>query len=79
MLDVCAIDPSIIDTYGARLLHDLRRQTCNDSMTLFYDLQNYNPYTISMRKMLADAHRQVDRTLVSDKLLSISPHIYGIQ
>ncbi len=48
-----------IDTQGFRDLLDLVDQTCNDTMELFLDLQNYNPYTKNMIKNLDAAFNQI--------------------
>ncbi len=41
-----------IDSLGAKKLYEIMEQTCNDTLELFYDLQNYNPYTKKMREKL---------------------------
>jgi arogenate dehydrogenase (NADP+) len=48
-----------IDTQGFKTLHTLIAQTCNDSWELFYDLQNYNPYTQEMRLALEQALKKI--------------------
>ncbi|MBC8322896.1 MAG: prephenate dehydrogenase/arogenate dehydrogenase family protein [Candidatus Marinimicrobia bacterium] len=48
-----------IDTQGFRELLDLVDQTCNDTMELFLDLQNYNPYTKDMIKELDAAFNDI--------------------
>ncbi|RMF10096.1 MAG: prephenate dehydrogenase/arogenate dehydrogenase family protein [Candidatus Neomarinimicrobiota bacterium] len=42
------IDSTPIDTLGFQDLLHVVEQTCNDSWELFLDLQNFNPYTMSM-------------------------------
>ena len=47
------LEPSRIASLGYRKLLEIIEQTCNDSWQLFYDLQQYNPYTREMRDRLA--------------------------
>jgi prephenate dehydrogenase len=47
------LEPSRIASLGYRKLLEIIEQTCNDSWQLFYDLQQYNPYTREMRERLA--------------------------
>ncbi len=67
-----------IDTLGAKKLLEVKDQTCNDTWQLFLNLQNYNPYTKSMRLKLGRSYdRLFDRLLptrVNSKCI-----IYGIQ
>ncbi len=46
------LQPSDIATKGYRALLEIVEQTCNDPLSLFYDLQRYNPYTQDMRHSL---------------------------
>lgn len=46
------LQPSDIATKGYRALMEIVEQTCNDPMSLFCDLQRYNPYTQDMRHSL---------------------------
>ena len=58
------IEPSSIDTLGAKKLIELKNLVCNDSWQLFVDLQMYNPYTREMRVRLGQAQQSVfDRLL----------------
>jgi prephenate dehydrogenase len=57
------LEPSPIASLGYRKLLEIIEQTCNDSWQLFYDLQQYNPYTREMRERLAVSLSQVKRRL----------------
>ena len=57
------LEPSRIASLGYRKLLEIIEQTCNDSWQLFYDLQQYNPYTREMRDRLAASLRQVKERL----------------
>ena len=61
--------PTPIDSLGAKKLHEITDQTCNDTWQLFNDLQNYNPYTRSMLIKLGRAYDLLNRKNI----------IYGIQ
>lgn len=51
--------PTPIATQGYRSLMTIVDQTCNDPITLFYDLQRYNPYAREMRLSLQVAIEKV--------------------
>jgi prephenate dehydrogenase len=57
------LEPSPIASLGYRKLLEIIEQTCNDSWELFYDLQQYNPYTRQMRDRLAASLSEVKRRL----------------
>ena len=57
------LKPSRIASLGYRKLLEIIEQTCNDSWQLFYDLQQYNPYTREMRDRLAASLSQVKERL----------------
>jgi prephenate dehydrogenase len=57
------LEPSRIASLGYRKLLEIIEQTCNDSWQLFYDLQQYNPYTRDMRERLAVSLSEVKRRL----------------
>jgi prephenate dehydrogenase len=57
------LEPSPIASLGYRKLLEIIEQTCNDSWQLFYDLQQYNPYTKQMRDGLAASLGEVKRRL----------------
>lgn len=46
-----------IGTHGYNLLLEVIKNTCNDSLELFKDLQQYNPYTKIMR---SDVYKSLD-------------------
>ncbi len=46
------LQPSDIATKGYKALLEIVEQTCNDPLSLFCDLQRYNPYTQDMRHSL---------------------------
>lgn len=52
--------PTPIATKGYQSLMTIVEQTCNDPITLFYDLQRYNPYAKEMRLSLQIA---IEKTL----------------
>ncbi len=51
------LNQSAIATAGYSDLLDIVRQTCNDPWRLFVDLQQYNPYTVPMRR---DLHKAIN-------------------
>lgn len=57
------LEPSQIASLGYRKLLEIIEQTCNDSWQLFYDLQQYNPYTREMRERLAASLKRVKNRL----------------
>jgi prephenate dehydrogenase len=57
------LEPSRIASLGYRKLLEIIEQTCNDSWQLFYDLQQYNPYTREMRDRLAASLSQIKERL----------------
>ncbi len=70
--------PTQIDTLGAKKLHEIMDQTCNDTWQLFNDLQNYNPFTTQMRLKIGKAYEKIYEKLFQ------SPYkkkikIFGIQ
>lgn len=64
MLDEFGMEPTNIDTLGAKKLLEVKEQTCNDSWELFLDLQKYNPFTKEMRARLGKAYKRVFSRLV---------------
>lgn len=70
--------PTIIDTLGAKKLHELVDQTCNDTWELFINLQNFNPYTKAMHIKLGAAYDKIYNKLLPKR---VNPNhlIYGIQ
>lgn len=67
-----------IDSLGAKKLQEVMEQTCNDTWQLFYDLQNFNPYTRSMRIKLGRTYDLLYNQLLPKKNSS-AKIIYGIQ
>ena len=57
-----------IDTLGAKMLHEIQDQVCNDSWQLFEDLQTFNPYTRSMRIRLAESLAHVFNKLLPNRI-----------
>jgi prephenate dehydrogenase len=57
------LQPSRIATLGYRKLLEIIEQTCHDSWQLFYDLQQYNPYTREMRDRLTASLSEVKKRL----------------
>jgi len=55
--------PSRIASLGYQKLLEIIEQTCNDSWQLFFDLQQYNPYTRDMRNRLAASLSEVKNRL----------------
>lgn len=58
-LDRMSMKPTPIATRGYENLMTIVEQTCNDPMTLFYDLQRFNPYAKEMRLSLQIAIEKV--------------------
>lgn len=63
MLDQFNFTPTPIDTIGAKHLHSIKEQTCNDTWQLFEDLQTFNPYTSQMRSQLGKAFNKTSERL----------------
>jgi prephenate dehydrogenase len=59
------LEPTPIDTSGAKTLQQLMDVTLNDSWELFQGLQNYNPYTKEMRTRLRKSLDEVERKLLT--------------
>ncbi|MEK7652027.1 MAG: prephenate dehydrogenase/arogenate dehydrogenase family protein [Patescibacteria group bacterium] len=76
LLEAIHFKPTAIDTLGAKKLHEIMQQTCNDSWKLFQDLQTYNPYTKQMRLDLGVAYKKIYGQLLPSNL---GLPIYGIQ
>jgi len=57
------LHPTRIDTLGYKKILEVVGQTCNDSLQLFYDLQNYNPYSVEMRERMRESIEKVNLTL----------------
>lgn len=61
-------EPTVIDTLGAQMLHDIQSQVCNDSWQLFEDLQTYNPHTRAVRVRLANSLVTVFNKLLPNRI-----------
>lgn len=57
------LQPSEIATLGYTRLLQVMEQTCNDPVSLFQDLQRYNPYTREMRQRFAHALAHTEAVL----------------
>ena len=63
VLSEAGISSTKINTLGFNELLGVIEQTCNDSLDLFKDLQNYNPYTIEMIKKLEEGINMVQNQM----------------
>jgi prephenate dehydrogenase len=81
LLDEFGFKPTPIDTLGAQKLQKVMEQTCNDTMRLFKDLQNYNPFTKDMRVRFGNAYQNVNDYLLprTPDLQSSQKKVFGIQ
>lgn len=70
--------PTPIDSLGAKKLYEVMQQTCNDTWQLFNDLQNFNPYTKSMRIKLGRTYDLLYNQLLP-KRINKKKIIFGIQ
>lgn len=68
VLDEMDMQPTPIDTVGARKLLEIREQTCNDTWELFTDLQTRNPFTMEMRLRLGQAVDTVYNRLLPNQI-----------
>jgi len=78
LLDEFGLEETTIDTLGAKKLQEIIEQTCNDTWELFMNLQNFNPYTKSMRLRLGRSFDKLYSKLLPRKV-NPSFTIYGIQ
>ncbi len=78
LLEKFNFKPTEIDSLGAKKLQEVMGQTCNDTWQLFNDLQNYNPYTKSMRIKLGRTYDLLYNQLLP-KRINRKKIIYGIQ
>lgn len=72
------LKPTEIDSLGAKKLQEIIGQTCNDTWQLFYDLQNFNPYTKSMRIKLGRTYDLLYNQLLPRRI-NKNKIIFGIQ
>ena len=78
LLEKMNFQPTPIDTKGAKKLYEIMEQTCNDTYTLFRDLQAYNPYTRNMRLDLGKSYDVLFKDLLP-KRVDKKYTIFGIQ
>jgi arogenate dehydrogenase (NADP+), plant len=64
LLDEFDLQPTPIDTIGAKKLQEVQEQTCNDTWELFMNLQHFNPYTKDMRIKVGEAYDKLYRKLI---------------
>jgi prephenate dehydrogenase len=67
-----------IDSLGSKKLQEVMGQTCNDTWQLFNDLQNFNPYTKTMRIKLGRTYDLLYNQLLPKKI-NRKKIIFGIQ
>lgn len=70
--------PTSIDSLGAKKLHEVMEQTCNDTWQLFNDLQNFNSYTKAMRIKFGRTYDLLYNQLLP-KRVNRKKIIFGIQ
>jgi len=78
LLERFKFEPTEIDSLGSKKLQEVMEQTCNDTWQLFSDLQNFNPYTKSMRIKLGWTYDLLYNQLLP-KTISKKKIIFGIQ
>ncbi len=64
LLSAYPLKATPIDSQGTKKLLEVTKQTRNDTWQLFEDLQQYNPYTKSMRIRLGDAYDELYNRLL---------------
>lgn len=78
LLEEFDMQPTAIDTIGAKKLQEVKEQTCNDTWELFMNLQHFNPYTKHMRIKVGEAYDKLYRKLIP-KQKSFDHITIGIQ
>ncbi|MFA5995984.1 MAG: prephenate dehydrogenase/arogenate dehydrogenase family protein [Patescibacteria group bacterium] len=78
LLEQYGYQTTLIDTLGATKLHEVTKQTCNDTWELFLNLQNYNPYTKTMRLRLGQSYDKLYNKLLP-KRINQNYLVFGIQ
>jgi len=68
VLNEVGLEPTKIDTLGARKLFELKEQVCNDAFELFSDLQSFNPHTRELRVKLGQAVTKISAKLIPDRI-----------
>ncbi len=67
VLDAMNLEDTEIATNGYKALMSIVDQTCNDPVTLFYDLQRFNPYAKEMRLSLQVAIEKILNRLMEEE------------
>lgn len=62
--ELVGISPTPIDTKGFQVIYNALQYVTNDSWELFVQMQNYNPYSIEMRRKVLMAVQELE-TIVS--------------
>ncbi|MDZ4835279.1 MAG: prephenate dehydrogenase/arogenate dehydrogenase family protein [Candidatus Melainabacteria bacterium] len=62
------LEPTAIDTLGAKKLQEIKTQVCHDTWQLFLDLQTYNPHTRAMRLKISDAQSKIFNQLLPNRI-----------
>lgn len=70
---------SPINTTGDKKMIEIIEQTCNDSVDLFYSMQNYNPYTKNSKQKMQKSIDRIFKSIVKSKYSKRAVPIYGIQ
>lgn len=78
LLEKFDFKPTEIDSLGSKKLQEVMGQTCNDTWQLFNDLQNFNPYTKSMRLKLGRTYDLLYNQLLP-KRINRKKIVFGIQ
>lgn len=78
LLEEYKFKPTIIDSLGSKKLQEVVEQTCNDTWELFYGLQQYNPYTKTMRLKLGSSYDKLYNKLLP-KSVKKGKVVFGIQ
>jgi prephenate dehydrogenase len=68
ILERMGAEPTPIDTTGYRKLMEVKRQTCNDTMQLFRDLQMKNKFTRQMRSRFYYAVEALSSDLLPEQV-----------
>jgi len=70
---------SPINTKGDKKIIEIIKQTCNDKINLFFDMQNKNPFAKNSRNRMQKSIDRVFKSIVKSKYSRRSVPIYGIQ
>ena len=72
------LEPTSIDTLGAKKLQEIKTQVCHDTWQLFVDLQTYNPHTRAMRLKISEAQTKIFDQLLPNRIYK-DKLVIGIQ